>query len=76
MWKTSLENTIFPIGNLLKSEVKKLALKIGLQKIATKKEVMIILLGNYQLSYDYHTAIVESYCKKYEMLANSSMWYV
>lgn len=44
----ALQRTMFPVGSLLKSEVKAIAREAGLDKIATKKEVNSVHICAYR----------------------------
>ena len=48
-----LKDTLFPVGGLTKKEVRDIAMKAGLQRVARKKEVSI--------SHDSHQHVVEIY---------------
>ena len=37
--QASLQRTMFPVGNMLKRDVKQLGMELGLEKLASKKEV-------------------------------------
>lgn len=56
----SLRKTLFPIGDLTKDAVRKIAVSAGLEKIAKRKEVLLMIF--FRLSLKRRTLFISTLC--------------